>query len=265
MDPSLAARLDLARRIAVDAGREGRRYFAEIDALTIESKGPQDLVSNADRALERMLRAAIAAAFPEDGVIGEEDGRSAGTSGFTWVLDPIDGTANFVAGIPAWCVVAACAKGDDVVIGVIHDPNAGETFWAVAGGGAWLGERRIQVAKAKGLGDGSVGVGHSSRMPPHTAVRAIELLLAGGGMYFRNASGALMLAYVASGRLVGYVESHMNPWDCVAGMLMIAEAGGRVGHVPGAEMLRAGGRVVAGAPAVFGKLAEIAGEAYGRD
>ena len=135
-------------------------------------------------------------------------------TGYTWVIDPIDGTANFVKGIPAWCVVIACAKDGVTVTGVIHDPSTGETFYGSKGGGAFLNGKPIRASSSKSLGDGSLGVGFSNRRELANVPGLIKDLLDRGGIFFRNASGALMLAYVASGRLIGYVEEHMNAWDC---------------------------------------------------
>ena len=255
-------RLDLAKRIAVEAGTLGLTYFARLDDLTVTSKGHQDMVSEADRDLETFLRREIAKAFPDDGILGEEHGLTAGTSGYTWVLDPIDGTANFVNGIPAWSVVVACVTEQDTIAGVIHDPNAKETFAASLGGGATLNGRPMAASQATSLTQGSVGVGLSNRVAWQPAVRLIHDLMAEGGLFFRNASGAVMLAYVAAGRLLGYVEEHMNAWDCVAGLLMIREAGGRVHHVDSRPMLEQGGLIITGGAGVYGDIERLARSAF---
>jgi myo-inositol-1(or 4)-monophosphatase len=259
----LEARLAFAIDTARSAGEAARDHFEAIEKLAIEKKGHQDLVSNADREVEQLVRRAIAGAFPDDGVIGEEYPPEAGRSGLTWVIDPIDGTANFVSGIPAWTVVLACCSADETLIGVIRDPSSGETFSAMSGAGAGLNGKPMQVAKTEGLHDGSVGVGYNSRVESKLVVDLVDRLTKEGGVFFRNASGALMLAYVAAGRLIGYSEPHMNAWDCVAGMLLIEEAGGCVWPVPMAEMLNAGGPVIAAAPPVYDRLAQISAESYG--
>ena len=115
-------------------------------------------------------------------------------------------------------------------VGVIHEPSTGETFHGRRGGGAFLNGRPIRASAATDLTEGSVGTGFSNRRDPHNVARLIDLILDEGGVFFRNASGALMLAYVASGRLLAYVEEHMNAWDCLAGMLLVEEAGGRIVH-----------------------------------
>src|SRR4051794_24118806 len=128
MTEPLKHRLDVALGIAREAGELGLRHFRSLELLSIQSKGHQDLVSNADREVELFIRAAIARWFPDDGIVGEEHAPTPGTSGHVWVIDPIDGTANFVRGIPAWCVVIACVDQGITEIGIIHEPSTGETF-----------------------------------------------------------------------------------------------------------------------------------------
>jgi myo-inositol-1(or 4)-monophosphatase len=250
--------VDLARR----AGELGMKFFREIDKLTIESKGHQDLVSNGDREVELFVRAAILAEYPEDGIVGEEHAPTTGTSGYIWVIDPIDGTANFVRGIPAWTVVIACTRNGVTEIGVIHEPSTGETFYARRGGGAFLNSRPIKASSATSLTQGSVGTGFSNRVEAGKIVPLIEDLISRGGVFFRNASGALMLAYVAAGRLLGYTEEHMNAWDCLAGLLIIEEAGGRIFSPDPLTVLEKGTLTLAGGPGVFNEIRDISLKAF---
>lgn len=251
---NLDQRVEFAVRIARAAGEAGLRYFRNRDSLTIESKGHQDMVSEADRELELLIRAAIAETYPDDAVVGEEHPPTAGTSGYAWVLDPIDGTANFVAGIPAWCVSIACALDGVAVVGVIHEPSAGETFHARKGGGAFLNGKPIRVSASRSLGNGSLGVGFSNRRETVQVAKFITMLLDQGGVFYRNASGALMLAYAAAGRLLGYCEPHMNSWDCLAGFVLVEEAGGRIVAPDPATVLAEGTLTVATAPGVFDQV-----------
>src|SRR5690606_35354903 len=239
-------RLLFARDLAGRAGSLGMEYFRKLDSLTIENKGHQDLVSEADREVELFVRRELEKAYPDDGVIGEEHAPKSGTTGYDWVIDPIDGTANFVRGIPAWCVVIACARNGVTVTGVIHEPATGETFYGEKGGGAFLNGKPIRVTTSSSLGDGSLGIGFSSRRETSAVPGLIADLLARGGVFYRNASGALMLAYVASGRLLGYIENHMNAWDCIAGLLLIEEAGGRIVTPDARTVLEEGTVIVAG-------------------
>jgi len=257
------SRLTFAVGLARSAGAKALEYFSAVGDLVIEQKGVQDLVSNADRDVEIHIREHIAQHYPDDGIVGEEYENVEGTSGYVWVIDPIDGTANFVRGLPAWCVVLACVHDDAVKVGVIYEPCNGEMFSCAAGAGASLNGRKIKVATTSGLDDGSVGVGMNNRTDTDLVVRVIGALLARGGIFYRNASGALMLAYVASGRLIGYTETHMNAWDCLAGQLLVAEAGGRVEKQSADAMVARGGRVVAATPLVFDELVALSDEAYG--
>ena len=250
--------VDLARR----AGELGLKYFRDRDNLTIESKGHQDLVSNGDRDVELFIRAAIEAAYPGDGIVGEEHAALASSTGYAWVLDPIDGTANFVRGIPAWTVVIACARQGEAVVGVIHEPSTGETFHGHRGGGAFLNGKPIRASAAASLTDGSVGTGFSNRADTANVATLVRLILAEGGVFFRNASGALMLAYVAAGRLLGYAEEHMNAWDCLAGLLLVEEAGGAIVRPAPATVLQEGTLVIAAGKGVFDRLQALCAQSF---
>jgi myo-inositol-1(or 4)-monophosphatase len=258
----MQSRLAAAKDIAREAGALGAKYFQDISTLDIKSKGTQDLVSNADLEVELLVRDRILAAFPDDGIVGEEHAPVATTSGWTWVIDPIDGTANFVRGIPQWCVILAVVFDDKTRIGVIFEPSTGEMFWTGEGMGAFVGDRKMAVAKSEGLDDGSVGVGMNGRTPTLMVVSLVTALAERGGIFFRNASGGLMLAYVAAGRLIGYTEPHMNAWDCLAGQLLIAESGGRVEDQSADDLLANGGRVIAGSPDIYDELLAISEAAF---
>jgi myo-inositol-1(or 4)-monophosphatase len=255
MTDPIAERFALAQTIASEGGALASRFFNARDSLIIEDKmNPQDMVSQADREVELLLRQRITVAFPEDAILGEEGGALVGTSGFTWVLDPIDGTAPFLAGLPHWCVVIAVVQGDETVAGVIDQPMTAEVFSARKGQGTWLNGRQVHVGTELKINNCNVGMGISHRSPLPPFVEAIGRLLAAGGMYYRNGSGAVMLASVAVGRLGGYYEPHMNPWDCLAGLLMVREAGGQTLPFPsGAD----GGIVLAASQGLYDDLAGI--------
>lgn len=252
-----------AQSIARDAGTLALRYFQSFDSLTIESKSAQDFVSEADKNVETLVRAAIKAAFPNDAIVGEEDAPTAGTSGFTWVIDPIDGTTNFIHGIPQWCVAIAIVQNAKTVIGVVHDAVHDECNHAMHGHGAFCNARALQVLQGRSLTNGSLGVGFSGRTRDSGAViTLIDDLIKQGGVFWRNGSGALSLAYVAQGKLLGYVEEHMNAWDCLAGQLMIAEAGGVIEDQNADDMVANGGRVVVATAEVFDQVQALANKAY---
>ncbi|MEL6202887.1 MAG: inositol monophosphatase [Pseudomonadota bacterium] len=261
---NLAERRLFAEKTAHAAGAFAHEKFRSLDQLTIESKGHHDLVSEADRDTETLIRQAIERHWPDDGIVGEEHGRQRGTTGFDWIIDPIDGTANFVSGIPHWCVVIACAHKGFPVVGVIYDPNTGETFSAAEGLGATINGKPMTVADGSTLASGSVATGASGRSDRQEASALVQEILTNGGMYFRSASGALMLAYVASGRLLGYIEDHMNSWDCFAALLMIKEAGGEHYRLDADDSLENGTMLVAGGPGIYRTLEEIAERVFRR-
>jgi myo-inositol-1(or 4)-monophosphatase len=244
------------------AGVEALAYFRNRGSLAVDQKGAQDWVSEADRNVELLIRQRLAEAWPDDGIYGEEHDPKPGTSGFDWVIDPIDGTTNFVNGIPSWTIVFAGVAEGRTEVGVIHDPNVGETYAALRGAGAYLNDAKMQVASGKSLSDGTVAVGYSNRVEATNVIPVIADIIDQGAMYHRNASGALSIAYVAAGRLLGYMEEHMNAWDCLAGQLLVEEAGGRVEVQDATAMIRDGGRVVVGTPDVFDTLVDIADRAW---
>jgi myo-inositol-1(or 4)-monophosphatase len=264
MTDAITKRYAAAQTIARDAGALGLKYFNSFDTLTIESKSQQDFVSEADKNVEILVRAAIAAAFPDDAIVGEEDAPTTGTSGFTWVIDPIDGTTNFIHGIPQWCVAIAIVQDARTVAGIIHDPVHNECNHAMRGNGAFCNDKPIRVLNGRPLTNGSLGVGFSGRTRASgNVITLIDLVTKAGGVFWRNGSGALSLAYVAQGKLLGYVEEHMNAWDCLAGQLMIEEAGGTIEAQDADDMIANGGRVVVATAEVFDQVQEMADQSYG--
>lgn len=259
---AIQARHAFARDIVAGASQTALTLFHDRDHLEIEVKGLQDWVSNADRSVEKQIRAALLDTYPDDAIVGEEHGSVDGDSGYTWVIDPIDGTTNFVNGTPGWCVVLACVQEGQTVSAVVCDPVCNETYTAVRGQGAWLNGRRLSVSSATSLSSGTLGVGHSNRVPAELSAAMLSKLLARQGLYRRGGSGALDLAYVAAGRLIGYVEPHMNAWDCLAALLLIEEAGGRIMSFDMRRMIDHGGRVVTGCVGVFEEVSAMAAEAY---
>ncbi|WP_170394441.1 inositol monophosphatase family protein [Ruegeria arenilitoris] len=258
----LSKRKDFAIEVCEEAGAIAEEYFADRGNLVVDQKGAQDWVSEADKNVETFIRKRIAEAWPNDGIFGEEHGATVGKSGFDWVIDPIDGTTNFVNGIPAWTIVLAGVTEGHTEIGVIRDPNVDETFVAMRGEGATLNGSPMRVASGVALRDGTVAVGYSNRIETRHILPIVENLIEYGAMFHRNASGALSLAYVAAGRLLGYMEEHMNAWDCLAGQLLVSEAGGIVEDQNADVMIREGGRVIVGTPDVFETLVEIAENAW---
>lgn len=255
--PTTDARRALAETIAMEAGALALEFWRNRATLAIESKASlQDIVSEADRAVERLIRARVGASFPDDGFIGEEYGVSAGASGFDWVIDPIDGTSPYLHGMPNWCVSIAVTRGQETIVGVIAAPTHGEIFLAQLGCGATVNGFPIRLDDELGVRNSATGVGASHCTDPAWIARVTGDLARMGGVFFRNGSGALMLAYVASGRLAGYLEPHMHAWDCLAGLLLIREAGGRTAPFPAGDMI-AGGPVLAAGPGAWDDLSQL--------
>ena len=253
----LEDRLESAQRIAESAAQTALQHFTNHDSLRVERKGAQDWVSNADREVELQIRSALNEYFPDDSIVGEEHDNKNGSSPYTWVIDPIDGTTSFVNAMPGWCVVIACVAHGETVIGVIVDPIAKESYTACKGGVATMNGKPISVSTAQSIKEGSVAVGHSARLDPHSTLQILSALVLEGGIFYRIGSGALMLAYVAAGRLLAYVEPHMYAWDCLAGLFIIEQAGGHVKMFNTDEMLASGGEVLAGAPGVYDHITNL--------
>ena len=256
MTPSdLAARAAFAQELARTAGALATRYFRREIEFEAECKGPQDWVSAADRAVEAHIRAALARAFPGDAMLGEESGGALGDR--LWVVDPIDGTLNFVHGVRYWCVSLAFVADGVREIGVIHDPSLDELFWARRGEGAWCGTQRLSVSACAALDRALVAAGYVPRHPlaAHLATRAA--LFAAGAAVKDMGAGALMLAHVAAGRYDAFLAPHMHPWVAVGGLTLIVYAGGGVLPYPGPGGLAAGGRVIAAAPGLYAALAAL--------
>lgn len=258
MTDAITARHDLACALAREGGAAALAFFRDRDSLIVEAKdNPQDVVSRADRTVEDLIRARISAAFPDDAILGEEGGAGAGTSGFTWVIDPIDGTMPFLSGLPHWCVAIAVAQGVQTVIAATYVPVAGDLYDAVRGGGARLNGATLTIPAGIALTGRMTAIGASHRTDPDHVGRVILGLMGAGGIFYRNGSGALMLASVAAGQLAGYYEPHMNAWDAIGGLLLIAEAGGGVLYFDPATMLAQGGPVLGAAPGAYAGLTAL--------
>ncbi|MEP7208150.1 MAG: inositol monophosphatase family protein [Casimicrobiaceae bacterium] len=260
---SLDARFELLQRVAREAGALALDYWHQRARLTIEFKGPRDFVSHADRDVEALIRRAIAKAFPNDGFLGEETAARYGGEANLWIVDPIDGTHNFLRGIAYWGVSIAYVENGVRTLGVVYDPPHDELFRARRGGGAWRNTRgvdtRIVAAHPAGMDAALVAVGHHDRYPDarYTAIRSA---LMGTNSAFRNfGSAALQLVHVADGRLDAFVELALSSWDVMAGLLIVEEAGGCVGPYPGPGGITVRAPVVAAAASISDRLAALVG------
>ena len=237
--------LDLAVDAAHAAGALLSDHFRK-PAEGVESKTtPTDLVSDADKAAEALLFDLISGPRPDDGILSEEGAEGTSTSGLTWVIDPLDGTVNYLFGIPVWCVSIAVEDASGGVVGVVHNPNVGETFTAVRGRGAMLNGKVIRVSERSDLASALVGTGfaYDARARAVQAEIATRVLPAARDIR-RAGSAALDLASLACGRLDAFYEAPMEAWDKAAGVVLITEAGGVVSDLPAPYDLSPG--VIAG-------------------
>ena len=250
----LQSRYAFAQTLAREAGALAHGYFKNRDQLIVLSKGVQDEVSIADSETEIFLRARILEAFPDDGILGEEGGDDTNGKPIIWVLDPIDGTACFVNGMFSWCVSIAVVVDGVPSIGVVFDPNANELFHATVDGAALVNDAPIRVKDVADFKGGVLGVGFSHRSQPEEFAPFMHALLSAGGMFIRNGSGALMLCYVAAGRLIGYYEPHINSWDCLAAIVIVEAAGGRCNDFLANNGLTGGNPILAAGKTLYPTL-----------
>jgi myo-inositol-1(or 4)-monophosphatase len=247
--------LNIAVRAARRAGEIIVRSMSRLDSLHVASKGRNDFVTDVDRAAEREIIAVIHKAYPNHAILAEESGAS-GEDDTRWIIDPLDGTTNFVHGNPVFCVSIACEHKGRLEHGVVYDPLRQELFTASRGDGAHLEGRRMRVSGQRTLEGALVATGFPYRsnqryIDPYMAMlKAVMLKTAG---VRRPGSAALDLAYVAAGRVDAFWEIGLSPWDTAAGTLLIQEAGGRIGTLAG-EPYTQKGNIVAGTPRVYVSL-----------
>ena len=254
----LGLRLHAAEAIAREAGEIAKRRFYDRASFTVGLKGPQDFLTEVDGEVERLVATRLHGLFPGDGFIGEEgEGRIAHDDAPTWVVDPIDGTANFARGVPHFCVSIALVRGAEMWAGVIFDPVVNELFSARRGGGAFLNGAPIRAAETSDMRRASIEVGWNMRVAPETFLGLVRRVVAAGSGVQRCGSGALALAYVAAARSDAFIERHINAWDCLAGNLLVAEAGGYVSDFLSRDGLTKGNALLACAPALREALTEI--------
>ena len=250
----MQAMANMALRAARQAGQIMTRAMDRVDLLHIEQKARNDFVSNVDREAETAIIDVLHKAYPEHGIIGEEHGESHPSAEYTWLIDPLDGTLNYLQGIPHFCVSIACMKGRQFEHAVIVDPVCNEEFVASRGSGAQLNGKRIRVSHTAKLEDAVLATG----IPPGSIAEHLDAYMAmlhnftgGCRAVRRTGSAALDLAYVAAGRFDGFWEPRLSQWDIAAGTLLVREAGGFVGDLAGGDGFMESGNVVAANPKCF--------------
>ncbi len=255
-----SALINVMVKAARRAGRSLSRDLGEIENLQVSLKGPANFVSAADKRAEEMLYSDLSKARPGYGFIGEEGGvREGQDKTHTWIVDPLDGTTNFLHGIPQFAISIALQREGVIIAGVIYNPASDELYIAERGKGAFLNEHRLRVAGRKNLDDCVIACGlpHIGRGDHELSRRELAALQPRVAGLRRFGAAALDLAYVAAGRLDGYWERNLKPWDMAAGVILIREAGGVVSDIqtPGDPLVS--GDVVCGNELVHGQLANI--------
>lgn len=251
MHPMLNTAVKAARR----AGQIINRASQDLDMLTVTRKGNNDFVSEVDRAAEDAIIEALLSAYPKHAILAEESGGQ-GDSEYEWIIDPLDGTTNFLHGFPQYAISIALRHRGLVTQAVVYDPTRNEIFTASRGAGAFLNSRRVRVSKRIHLRDALIGTGFPFREFDHMEAYLgmfRELMQKTAGLR-RPGAAALDLAYVAAGRFDGFWEIGLKPWDIAAGSLLILEAGGLIGDLQGNEGYLDKGNVVAATPKIFAQL-----------
>ena len=253
--------LEIADRAAAAGARVAADWLDRTASLRIEEKaGPGDLVSQADREAEQAVRDVLAAARPDDAVLGEESGATGGTSGITWAVDPVDGTTNYLYGRPDWAVsVAALAEDGRVLAGVVAEPSLGRTTRACAGGGTEADGAPVPRLRQDDLVRALVEVNLGRPQQKGAAGRLLDVLVPCVRDVRRGGSAAVGLAQVATGRVDAAWVPGLQPWDCAAGVLLVLEAGGTVGDLsgPSGGRVPASGDVLAAPPALWEPLRRL--------
>jgi len=257
-----SAILNVMVAAAHKAARGLKRDFGEVENLQVSRKGPSDFVSVADHRAEDVIRTELAKARPDYGFLMEESGETPGRDPqHRWIVDPLDGTSNFLHGVPHFCISIALERQGRLAAGVIYDPIADELFTAERGGGAFLNDRRLRVAARTQLGETLIGTGIPFRgKGDHPGyVRELTSVMSEVAGIRRFGAAALDLAYVAAGRFDGFWERGLSPWDIAAGILVIREAGGFVTDMDGGDALFEKGHLIAGNEAIHRQLLVLLG------
>ena len=249
-----SANLNLMIKAARKAGRSLVKDFREVENLQVSSKGPGDFVSKADREAERIIKDELMGGRPTYGWLGEETGGAEGADPTRrWIVDPLDGTTNFLHGMPHWAISIALEHKGEIISGVIFDAAKDEMFWAEKGAGAWMNDRRLRVSGRRVMQDAvfATGIPFGAKTTlPETIGDLARLMPVCAGVR-RWGAAALDLAYVAAGRYEGYWERELHAWDIAAGLILVREAGGMVSPIREGDDILATGSVICGNEALF--------------
>ncbi|MFQ6548677.1 inositol monophosphatase family protein [Aestuariibius sp. 2305UL40-4] len=255
-----SANLNVMIKTARAAGRQLAKDFREVEQLQVSRKGPGDFVSRADTAAEQLIREALMEARPTYGFLGEEGEETLGEDPTRrWVVDPLDGTTNFLHGMPHWAISIALEHKGQIVAGVIYDPAKDELFWAEKGQGAWMNESRLRVSARSRMADSvfatGLPYGPSKHLP--TELQDLARLLPACAGVRRWGAAALDLAYVAAGRYDGFWERGLHAWDVAAGLIIVREAGGLAEPIDPSGNILEDGTILCANEAIFDQFAKV--------
>lgn len=250
--------LNMAKQAAFSAGKIMIRFADHLDSIQVKSKGYNDLVTQVDQMVEHEIIAILKSAYPGHSFLAEESGQKEGND-YCWIIDPIDGTTNFIHGLPQFATSIALKKNDELIVGVVFDPIKNELFTAAKGQGANLNNRRIRVSDTKKLDSALIGTGfpvkNKELLPDY--LKHFQTVIENSIGIRRAGAASLDLAYVACGRLDGFWEASLNEWDMAAGRLLIQEAGGSSSNYSGETTLASLSNLVAGNGAIHKALLNI--------
>lgn len=251
----LDSRMIEARRIAAKAGRLALQYFEAPERHKATLKGHQDWVTEADKAVEVLVRSELQNSFPGEGFLGEETGQTGGDSS-VWVCDPIDGTQNFMRGMPVFAVTLSFVVDGKTLVGITEEPVHDRSYACRLGGGAFVNDSRIRVRPDATLQQAVLGIGYNCQRSRSEFFAALEAFFELGAEFRRIGSAAICLTHVATGRLDAFWQMHLKSWDVISGLLLVQEAGGLACDFLAQDGLTSGNPVLAGAPGVIEALSE---------
>jgi len=261
MSQALHPMLNVAVKAARAAGSIINRAALDVERLQVTSKGVNDFVTEVDQAAEQAVIEILLTAYPGHAILAEESGRQHGAkhSEYLWIIDPLDGTTNFIHGLPVYAVSIALAFRGKVEQAVVYDPSRNDLFFASKGRGAFVNDRRLRVSKRIRMGEALIGTGFPFRKGDNLAryLKMMEAVMSQCAGLRRPGAAALDLCYVAAGWYDGFFETGLSPWDVAAGSLMITEAGGLIGNFTGESDFLYQREVVAGCPKIYGQLVQL--------
>ena len=261
MSQALHPMLNIAVKAARSAGAIINRASMDLDLLKVNTKAPNDFVTEVDHKAEAVIIETLLGAYPGHGILAEESGRAHGAknSEYVWIIDPLDGTTNFIHGFPVYAVSIALAFRGQIQQAVVYDPTRNDLFYASKGRGAFLNDKRLRVSKRTRLADSLIGTGFPFRKGDNFKryLQMFEVVMQSCAGLRRPGSAALDLCCVAAGYTDGFFETGLSPWDIAAGALLVTEAGGLIGNFTGESDYLYQREVVAGNPKVYGQLVQL--------